>query len=94
MIIDVAIPGWMYKVALGITIASAIANILPKSDFLAGFPTAKKIYEVIIAGIAITAMNIRSYLPGLNLPFLGFPKSLPPSAVEELKKKVTEVEKK
>lgn len=57
-----------------VTVASVVANFLPKSTVFDGYPRFKKAYETSINVVIILAVNVRKQLPSLDvhIPGLGF----------------------
>jgi hypothetical protein len=67
---------WFFGASVYVTAASALVNILPKDSFLDGYPRTKAAYNAAVKFLAGSALNIRKYIPGLDvhIPGLGFAK--------------------
>ena len=57
-----------------VAVASVVCNVLPKDSVFDAYPRAKRAYGTVVVFVAVSAFNIRQYLPAANLkiPFLGF----------------------
>lgn len=57
-----------------VTACSFLVNVLPKDSVFNDYPRTKTAYNATVAIMAVSALNLRKFLPGANLkiPFLGF----------------------
>jgi hypothetical protein len=57
-----------------VTVCSALVNVLPKDTVFNAYPRTKTAYNACIGFLAVSALNLRKFLPAANLkiPFLGF----------------------
>lgn len=61
--------------ALGYVTGCSIAcNVLPRDTVFNAYPRTKKAYGTVVLVFAVSAFNIRKYLPAANvkIPFIGF----------------------
>lgn len=61
-------------VSATVTVASIVANVMPKSTVLCKYPRLEAAYQTVVDFVSILAFNISSYLPALNIhvPRVGF----------------------